>query len=289
VAAPLNGPAVPGASQEPVRAGQPGAPGERGAAGPAGDVRLIRLADAAAVAAAVAERLLEERLAPAPRRPLGLATGRTMEPVYRALAQRLAALPGAEAEGLRQGWCSFNLDAYVGLPPGDGRSFAAEMARALVRPLGLDPARVHLPDGLAPDPAAEARRYGAALAAAGGIGLQLLGLGLNGHVGFNEPPCAATAECRVVELAEATRRQNAAAFGGDPAAVPARAITLGLAEILAAERILLVVTGAPKAGILRRCLLEPPGSDRPASWLQRHPDVTVIADAAALPEGPEGG
>jgi len=103
-------------------------------------------------------------------------------------------------------------------------------------------------------------------------------------VGFNEPPCPATARCRVVALSDATRRQNAGAFGGDPAAVPQLAITLGMAEILAAERILLVVTGAAKAAILRRCLREPPGPDRPASWLQQHPDVTVIADEAALAE-----
>ena len=244
---------------------------------------LLPLGDGAAVAEAVAERLLLDRQR-YPDRPLGLATGRTMAPVYQALAQRVVDLPEDEAECLRQDWCSFNLDAYVGLAPADPRSFAAEMDRLLVQPLGLDPRRVWLPDGLAADPDAEARRYGEAVAAAGGIGLQVLGLGLNGHVGFNEPPCAAAAPCRAVVLSEATRRQNAGAFGGDPAAVPARAITVGMAEILAAERILLVVTGAPKADILGRCLREPPGPERPASWLQHHPDVTVIADAAALGE-----
>lgn len=242
---------------------------------------LLPLGDGAAVADAVAARMLLDRRRH-PDRPLGLATGRTMEPVYRRLAARVADLPAAEAEVLRRGWCSFNLDAYVGLPPADPRAFAAEMERLLVRPLGLDPRRVRLPDGLAADPEAEARRYAEAVVTAGGIGLLLLGLGLNGHVGFNEPPCLATAPCRVVALSATTRRQNAGAFGGDPAAVPARAITLGMAEILAAERILLVVTGAAKAAILRRCLREPPGPERPASWLQHHPDVTVIADATAL-------
>ncbi|MCS5698396.1 glucosamine-6-phosphate deaminase [Cyanobium sp. FGCU-52] len=245
---------------------------------------LLPLGDGAAVAEAVAQRMLLERQWH-PDRPLGLATGRTMEPVYRRFAELVAALPQGEAERLRRDWCSFNLDAYVGLAPSDPRSFAAEMEQRLVQPLGLDPRRVRLPDGLAADPAGEARRYGAAVAAAGGIGLQLLGLGLNGHVGFNEPPCPATAPCRALELSEATRHQNAAAFGGDPAAVPARAITLGMAEILAAERILLVVTGAAKAAILRSCLQEPPGPERPASWLQHHPDVTVIVDAAALGAG----
>ena len=237
-------------------------------------------ADAVAVAGWVAVRLLEGCRG---SRPLGLATGRTMEPVYGALAGRWAALPDGERAALRQGWQSFNLDEYVGLPPGDGRSFRACMHRQLAAPLALDPARLKLPDGAAADPAAEAARYGAELAAAGGIGLQLLGLGLNGHVGFNEPPCGPEARCRCLVLSASTRRQNAGAFGGDPAAVPQRAITLGLADILEADEILLVVTGPAKAGILRRVLEEPPNLGLPASWLQGHPAVTVIADRAAAP------
>lgn len=237
--------------------------------------------DRQAVAVAGAEWLLRERQRQ-PRRPLGLATGRTMEPVYAALADRWSQLDAASQRALRQDWLSFNLDEYVGLSAADPRSFAAFMAERLQRPLGLPLAQVQLPDGRAADPQAEARRYGAALAEAGGLGLQLLGLGLNGHVGFNEPPCPAAAPCRCLELSAATRAQNAGAFGGDPEAVPPRAITLGLAEILAAEQLLLVVTGVEKAAILRRCLEEPPQPDLPASWLQGHPALTVIADAAAL-------
>jgi glucosamine-6-phosphate deaminase len=214
--------------------------------------------------------------------PLGLATGRTMESVYAALAGGVAALSPQLQQRLRHQWLSFNLDEYIGISPGDARSFAGFMGSHLVRPLGLDPARVRLPDGLAPDPAAEARCYGQELAAAGGIGLQLLGLGLNGHVGFNEPPCVAEAATRVVELSPTTRRQNAAAFGDDPAAVPARAITVGLKEILAAKRILLVVTGAAKAPILRALLHGPVHEQLPASWLKHHARVEVIADRAAL-------
>ena len=246
------------------------------AAGP----QIIRLADATDVAERVAALILAEGLHH-PRRPLGLATGRTMEPVYGALARRLALLPAAEQASLRQGWCSFNLDEYVGLGPADHRSFAAEMAARLTDPLGLDPAAVHLPDGLDPDPAAAAARYGAAVAAAGGIGLQLLGLGLNGQVGFNEPPSGSEVACRCIQLSAATRRQNAAAFAGDAAAVPERAITLGLREILAAERLLLVVTGAAKAEVLRRALQEPPSPELPASWIQCHPRALVVADGAA--------
>jgi len=260
---------------------------------PTGGPGLIRLVDAAAVAEQVAALLLAEARRSG-HRPLGLATGRTMEPVYAALARQLALLPPTEQAAVRRGWCSFNLDAYVGLDAADPRSFAAEMTHRLTTPLGLDPQRVHLPDGQAADPQAAAECYAAQLAAAGGIGLQLLGLGLNGHVGFNEPPCEADAPCRCVELSPATRHQNAGAFGGDPEAVPPRAITLGLREIQAAERLLLVVTGAAKAEVLARALLrEPPRPELPASWIQLHPRALVMADgaAAALLDGSchEGG
>lgn len=234
-----------------------------------------------ALAGRVAE-LLHQELSSGLMRPLGLATGRTMEPVYAALVARLLALPPDQLDAARQRWCSFNLDEYVGLGPGDCGSFAAEMDRQLVGPLGLEPARVQLPDGLAADPAAEALRYAEAVGAAGGIGLQLLGLGSNGHVGFNEPPCAPDAPSRSLRLSAATRRQNAAAFGGDPARVPAGAITLGLDRILGAERILLVVSGRAKAGILARLLREPPGPSLPASWLQGHPGLRLIVDRSAL-------
>ena len=245
--------------------------------------QLLVAADGAGAAELAAGQLLGElrRQGRSPGKPLGLATGRTMEPVYGALRTRLAQLPARDRQALLDGWHSFNLDEYVGLAPADPGSFAAFMGRQLVLPLGLRPDRVRLPDGLAADAAAEARRYAAALAAAGGIGLQLLGLGLNGHVGFNEPPCAADAPCRCLSLSQATREQNAAAFGGDPLAVPGQAITLGTAEILRARRVLLVVTGAAKAEILRRSLLEPPCPEVPASWLQRHPHLDVVVDQAA--------
>ena len=243
---------------------------------------LIELADAAAVAAQAAARLLSERRF-RPEQPLGLATGRTMEPLYAAVVDQVAQLPEAERGRLRERWLSFNLDDYVGLSSHDPRSFRAVMHTQLVRPLGLDPEQVRLPDGEAQDPDREARRYAEELAAAGGLGLQVLGLGLNGHVGFNEPPCDAGRPCRCIQLCDSTRRANAAAFGGDPDAVPHRAITLGLQEILAARSILLIVTGASKAGILRRLLEQSnPSPDLPASWLRRHPDVTVLVDRAAL-------
>ncbi|MFN9623709.1 MAG: glucosamine-6-phosphate deaminase [Cyanobacteriota bacterium] len=229
-------------------------------------------------AAALLEACLEQ-----PGRPLGLATGRTMVPIYAAFAGLVGERPSRDREALRHHWRSFNLDEYVGLGPADAGSFAAEMRKGLGQPLDLPGERMHLPDGRAPDPDAEAHRYAESLRQAGGVGLQLLGLGLNGHVGFNEPPCGPNSVCRCVSLSASTRQANAGAFGGDPAGVPERAITLGLAEILRAERILLVVTGAAKASVLRQLLESPPSADLPASWLHRHPSVRLLADAAALP------
>ena len=216
-----------------------------------------------------------------PAKPLGLATGRTMEPVYGALVEQLGGLPSRERQELLAGWSSFNLDEYVGLGPGDPESFAASMERAVGAPLGLAPGQLRLPDGLAPHPEREARRYGQAITAAGGLGLQLLGLGTNGHVGFNEPPCPPEAPTRCLELDPATRHQNAGLFAAGLAAVPQRAITVGLAEILAAETVVLVVSGEAKAEILRRSLEEPPQPQLPASWLQGHQCLKVLVDEAA--------
>jgi glucosamine-6-phosphate deaminase len=241
------------------------------AAGPSLEVLPTQGAVASRGATLLAEALLDPR-----RPPTGLATGRTMLPLYGALRPLL----GADKRFEPSGWRSFNLDEYVGLAPRDSRSFAGYMAAQLGDPLGLAPGQLALPNGLAPDPAAEAERYRQAVLQAG-LGLQLLGLGNNGHVGFNEPPCLPEARCRCLELSDETRRQNATGFGGDPAAVPPLAITLGLAEILGAQELLLVVTGAAKAQVLRRVLEEPPHGALPASWLQGHGHWRVLCDREA--------
>jgi len=259
----------------PATLGRATLPGGRHAPG------ILRLADAEAVGEQVAEWLLASRLAD-PSLPLGLATGRTMEPVYGALARQFAQRSAAERQRVRLQWCSFNLDEYVGLSSRDPRSFAATMAAHLVTPLQLAAESVLLPRGDGEDPAAEARRYASLLESKGGLGLQVLGIGANGHVGFNEPPCGPEVVCRCVALTASTRAANAFAFGGDPAQVPDQAISLGLSEILKARRILLVATGGAKTAVLRRAFEEPPAADLPASWLQFHPDVTVVADGAAL-------
>ena len=230
------------------------------------------------------ERCLRQRLqAAASSKPLGLATGRTMEPLYAALVRRLSRWPVADLAVLRRSWLSFNLDEYLGLPSVDPRSYRSFMDHHLARPLGLGSTALRLPDGTRDDGDASACDYARDLLQHGGIGIQLLGLGSNGHIGFNEPPSAEDLACRVVTLSKATRHQNAAMFGGDPAAVPAQAITLGLREILAADEIHLVVTGAAKAGILAELLKLPTPDDHlPASWLGRHGQVWLWADADAL-------
>jgi glucosamine-6-phosphate deaminase len=185
---------------------------------------------------------------------------------------------------LLQRWLSFNLDEYVGLPPENPSSFAAFMGHHLVRPLGLHPSQVLLPDGAAANPAEAADCFAAKIRSAGGIGAQLLGLGSNGHVGFNEPPCGPDVRCRVVKLSPATRSQNASAFQGSPGLVPKQAITLGLHEILAANELHLIVTGAAKAEILRKALDREGDPDVPASWLRRHPNLWLWVDDAAWGE-----
>ena len=206
-----------------------------------------------------------------------------MEPLYRALVAQLQGWSEPELMQLRQHWCSFNLDEYLGLGADDPRGYRSYMRRHLAGPLRLSDATVHLPDSTAPDGAAAAARYSDELQAHGGIGVQLLGLGSNGHVGFNEPPSQSHCGCHEVVLTPATRHQNAALFGGQAEAVPERAITLGLAEILAASEIHLVVTGAGKASILQRLLsLRAPDPMLPASWLLSHPRVWLWCDAAAL-------
>ena len=216
-------------------------------------------------------------------RPLGLATGRTMEPVYAGLVKRLQGWSGSDRQRLRLVWSSFNLDEYIGLASRDPRSYRAFMETWLGQPLQLPSSSLRVPDGQATDPTVAAEHYSNQLQASGGIGLQLLGLGANGHVGFNEPPCGPEQRCHVVTLSEATRHQNASMFGGTPAAVPHQAITLGVAEILAAREIHLVVTGRSKAPILARLLeMQRPDPSLPASWLLEHERVQLWADTEAL-------
>ena len=227
-----------------------------------------------AVAAHAAGRVIDG-LASGRVTTLGLATGATMVQVY----ARLVAAYSAGAVSFRS-VTTFNLDEYVGVEPTAPGSFRAFMRRCLFDRVDMAPARIHLPDGLARDSAIECVRYEQLIRQSGGIGLQLLGIGANGHIGFNEPGSAVTSRTREVGLTDGTRAANAAFFAA-PAKVPQRALTMGIATILEAREILLLATGAHKADAVSAAVFGPMSTDCPASALRLHPRVRVICDAAA--------
>ncbi|WP_307456734.1 MULTISPECIES: glucosamine-6-phosphate deaminase [Microbacterium] len=206
---------------------------------------------------------------------LGVATGSSPLALYAALIRRRA--EGLRTEGLRL----FALDEYVGLSPDDPRSYAAYVRSVIAEPLGIPAENVRVPSGSTD---ADGAAYERAIAEAGGVDVQIVGIGRNGHIGFNEPGSDAETRTRVVELDESTRRANAEHFDGDLAQVPTHALTQGVATILSARRIVLVAAGSAKAAALRSALTGPVTADNPASFLQRHPDVTVVADPDALRE-----
>lgn len=237
-------------------------------------MELIVLPDADAVAEAGARRIAEA-MAEEPALAVAVATGHSPIATY----ARLAALRAAgevDASRLR----AFQLDAYRGTPDDDPRSLWGWMRRAFVEPLRLRPDQVERLDADAADPAAEGLRFDRRIADLGGLGLAVLGLGPNGHLGFNEPPSAADAPSRAVRLAPESVRSNAAYWGGE-ARVPREAMTMGMGALLGARRVLLLVSGAHKHAVLRAAAEGPVGPDLPASFLRRHPRAVVIADRAA--------
>ncbi len=237
-------------------------------------MRVLLCPDAAAAAQRAAD-LVAEAVHARPLAVLGLATGGTMEPVYAALvaACRAGTLDLSQVT-------TFNLDEYVGLASEHPQSYRATMQRLLFGPAGMDTARTHLPRGDVPDPAAEALRYDAAIRDAGGIDLQLLGIGANGHVGFNEPTSSLASRTRIKTLAAATLAANARFFGPGEAA-PAHAITMGIQNLLEARHCVLVAIGAAKAAAVARAIEGPLGADCPATALQMHPHATIVLDPAA--------
>ncbi|MEL7215712.1 MAG: glucosamine-6-phosphate deaminase [Pseudomonadota bacterium] len=222
--------------------------------------------------------LLCQEVAAKPSAVLGLATGGTMERVYARVVDR------ATAQGLSfRDVTSFNLDEYWRVPPHHPASYAFYMAERMFRPLDMDPGKCHLPDGLAPDPEDEAERYEAAIVAAGGLDLQLMGLGLNGHIGFNEPTSSFGSRTRIKTLAESTRTANRPYFDTSDA-IPGFAITMGIQTILEARQCVLLATGSAKARAVAAMVEGPMAAICPASALQMHRCVTVVLDRAAASE-----
>jgi glucosamine-6-phosphate deaminase len=221
-------------------------------------------------------RGIERQIAANPGTVLGLPTGRTPIPLYRELIRRYRA-GRIDFSGV----VTFNLDEFHGLRAADPRSYHAFMRAHLFDHVNLSARRVHVLDGAAQDVGAECRRYERAIVDAGGIDLQILGLGTNGHIGFNEPAPALVAWTHYTRLRPATRRANAALFGGRAGAVPASALSMGMATILHARRIILLATGSAKARSVARMIEGPVTPRLPASFLQLHRCAEVWLDRAA--------
>jgi glucosamine-6-phosphate deaminase len=221
-------------------------------------------------------RIIAKSLRAKPQLVLGLATGRTMEKVYANLARM------HRKEGLDFSLCrTFNLDEYIGLPLDSEYSYRYYMNCHLFSEVNIDLRNTYLPNGLAPDLAEECERYESQIRECGGIDLQLLGIGRDGHIGFNEPLSALRSRTREKALTPTTIAQNAALFGGDPTRVPKRAITMGVGTIMDSRRCLVLVTGKEKAAVVAKAVEGPITSMITASALQLHPRCTVIVDEAA--------
>lgn len=205
----------------------------------------------------------------------GLATGRTPITLYAELA-RLTAKRHLDWSGAT----TFNLDEFVGVPPGDPGSYRRFMEEHLFRHTNLEPGRINFLLGTA-DPDEECRRYERAIAQAGGIDMQILGIGTNGHIGFNEPAEGLCAHTHVADLTQETREANASRFGGDWRRVPAKALSMGMATILNAREVILIATGAEKTDAVRGMVEELITTKLPASLLQVHPRATVMVDRSA--------
>lgn len=226
-----------------------------------------------------AAEVIADQLKTKPDSVLGLATGTTPIGLYAELVRACDAgeISFANAQ-------SFNLDEYRGLPGTHDQSYRYFMQDNLFDHVDIDVEKTHVPDGSMEDAQAACDAYERAIAQAGGVDLQLLGLGHNGHIGFNEPFDSFPVTTHCVKLTESTIQANSRLFDSADE-VPREAYTMGIGTIMKARKILLVVSGAGKAEIVREVLHGPVIPQVPASILQLHPDVTVVLDkeaAAAL-------
>ena len=219
-----------------------------------------------------AAKIIAETVKRKPDCVLGLATGSTPVGTYGRLAQAYARGEVSFADVH-----SINLDEYVGLGADDPQSYRYFMNQNLFDKVNINKENTFVPNGMAADAAAECARYDALYERMGGIELQLLGIGRNGHVGFNEPAAALSAPTHVVTLSESTRQANSGNFESLDA-VPHSAITLGMGGILKARRILLLASGEAKREAIRKTVYGKVDPQVPASFLQLHPDVTIICD-----------
>ena len=230
--------------------------------------------DSDAVAAVVADAI-ERLVSSKPDAVLGLATGSSPLGVYSELVRRYRA--GAVGFGRAT---AFLLDEYIGLPPGHPESYRAFIERHFSGLVDIPPENVRVPDGAASDIEAACADYEAQIRAAGGVDLQLLGIGADGHLGFNEPTSSLASRTRVKTLTEQTRNDNNRFFG-EIDDVPRHVLTQGIATILEARHLVLIAIGAVKAEPIARAVEGAVASMCPASAIQLHPHVTVVVDEAA--------
>lgn len=229
----------------------------------------------AEVAAAKAARIA----APiGPGLTLGVATGSSPVQAFAAIA-KLA----QDGEIDLSGASAFALDEYVGLPVGHPESYHEVIRRTVTEPMGLDPAKVHVPNGFAEDLEAACQAYEEAITAAGGVDIQFLGVGANGHIGFNEPTSSLSSRTRIKTLAARTRTDNARYFDSLDD-VPRHCLTQGLGTIMDARHIILIATGERKANAIGHVVEGPVTAMFPGSLLQFHPRATVIIDEPAAAE-----
>lgn len=223
----------------------------------------------------LAAKLMAAQVRGNPDSVIGLATGRTMEALYAELARmcREEKLDFSKT-------VTFNLDEYVGLPPADVNSYRYYMNSNLFDKINIKQSNTHLPNGVAKDPDQEGRDYEKAIAAAGGVDMQLLGIGRDGHVGFNEPLSSLASRTRPVMLTPETVAQNGPLFP-KVEDMPRRAMTMGVGTIMDAKKLLMLVTGDEKANVIAAAIEGPVTSMISGSVIQLHPDAVVILDAAA--------
>jgi glucosamine-6-phosphate deaminase len=230
--------------------------------------------DAAAVDTFGAD-IFERMIVAKPDAVLGLATGSSPLGVYHELIRRCRA-----SKLSFKGTTAFLLDEYIGLPSGHPASYRVFIEQYFTGLVDIDPSRVNVPDGAADDIAAACEEYERLIRGAGGVDLQLLGIGADGHVGFNEPTSSLASRTRVKTLTAQTRSDNARFFD-HPDEVPHHVVTQGIGTILDARHLLLIAVGAGKADAIARAVEGPLTSMCPASAIQLHPYVTVVVDEAA--------
>lgn len=220
------------------------------------------------VAQKIADQIIKK-----PDSVLYLATGQTMIPVYAELV-RIYQTSDLSFQKIMV----FNLDEYIGLDPGDLNSFHTFMHEHLFDQIDIDHDRIFFTDGSVSNPYTEAEAYLEILQKFGPADLCLLGLGQNGHIGFNEPGSSFDLKTRVVDLTNSTRKANAQSFGGQIDKVPKQAITMGISEIMQSKKILLVATGAHKLGILKKVHDSRSNEKIPATVLRNHNNAELITD-----------